>query len=204
MYKQLLQVNYDSWFQFGSGCIQSQLLKILLFILQAQDWSSLLLGNQPDRTDLRGKVAKKFNPDPLNQRGSLCFGTYLSMAADVIAAAQFSLFVLIQDQLPYNAQVFIRFSTQEKFTYQPLQQLAFVCAGVAVSYCRYCATDVASERLLGITPTYVGTCHITQYPRFRRTMATVSSHVVTDIYLGSEFSSQRVFRIVFSASSTYS
>ena len=37
---------------------------------------------------------------------------------------------------------------------------------------------------MGITPTYVGTCHISQFPRFRRTMVVISSHVVSDVYLG--------------------
>lgn len=189
MYKQMLQVNYESWNQFWLQTAQSQVLKVLLFALQAQDWSSRLLGDQLGRTDLRGKLATRFNPDPFNQRGSLCFSTYLAITADVIAAVQFSLFVVVQQLLPYNARVFIDFSTSEPRwddggTYDWLQQLAFVCAGVAIAYCRYCAIDITSGRMFGITPTYVGTCHIAQYPRFRRTMVTVATHVVTDVYVG--------------------
>jgi len=186
IYRQLLQVTYQSWWQFWQMAIQSQVVKVALFGLQSQDWSSHLLGDQPARTDLRGKLAKFFNPDPLNQRGSLCFGSYLMITSDWIAALQFSIFVLVQTLLPYNAEVFINFSTEESGSFVPLQQLAFVCAGVAFSYARYCAIDVVGGRLFGITPTYVGTCHISQYPRFRRTMLVVSSHVCTDVYIGSE------------------
>jgi hypothetical protein len=109
----------------------------------------------------------------------------------VIAAVQFSLFVAVQQLMPYNARVFIDFSASEPRwddggSYDPLQQLAFACAGIAITYFRYCVIDVTSGRMFGITPSYVGTCHIAQYPRFRRTIITVSTHVVTDIYVGRE------------------
>ena len=149
-----------------------------------QDWSAILLGDDLSRSDWRGKIAKHFNPDTLNQRGTLCFNTYIMITADAIAALQFCLFVGVQQALPYNSEVFIEFSTKEAGSYEPLQQLAFVCAGFGLSYARYCATDIVSGRLYGITPTYVGTCHLSQFPRFRRTMVVVSSHVVSDVYLG--------------------
>lgn len=185
VYLQVLQVTYKSWYDFWMVMIWNQLLSLASYGFYVADWGAILRGDAPERRDWRGRLAGFFPADPLNTRGLTCFYAYIDIMANCIAAVQFIVFVLIQALLPYNAPVFIQFSTSIPHdSYEPLQQAAFVCAGLAINYAMYCAMDGWMGWWFGLTPTYVGTSYMTQYPKFGRTMLVVSTHAVTDLYLG--------------------
>ena len=185
VYLQVLQVTYKSWSNFWSAQISAHCVNLASYAFFVADWGAVLRGDAPERKDWRGRLAGFFPADPLNARGLTCFYAYIEIMAKTVAALQFIVFVVIQAQLPYNALVFIQFSDEfPDGSYEPLQQAAFACAGLAIDYAMYCAMDGWMGWWFGFTPTYVGTSHMTQYPRFRRTMLVVSTHAVTDLYLG--------------------
>jgi hypothetical protein len=58
---------------------------------------------------------------------------------------------------------------------------------MGVSSVGFWMTDIYSSRRYSLSPTFIGTCHMKQYPRFVRAMVVVATHVLTDVYLGMLF-----------------
>ena len=185
MYNALLLVQLESWDECFLLIGQNQLNRFILFTLGMVDRPSLLSCGNPDRRDCAGELARKLPADPLNQRGATCLNQLMTQYGDQVALITHCTFLFAQTALPpYNTGVFQLFATKEK---KLVQQLAFAFTNAGGGMLGFWAIDTYSSWAYTLSPTFVGTCHVKQYPRFVRTMVVVATHVITDVYLGMLF-----------------
>ena len=168
------------------------LLTVLKFCAKMRDWHSV------EQKRAAGRLAARLlSRNLLERRGQVCFETSLQMTSASIAAVQYLVFLSVLrlnglfytppdagvDDWAGNVYVFpyLRDSL-EAAAFK--QQVMYVLASWLSEYLLFVCIDAVSGKLFQITPSYVGSCHLKDYPRYSRTILCLAAHIVSDVYLG--------------------
>ena len=194
IFRQSLFVNITDWTSFFSFYLTNALSYVVGFFVPMSEKLHNVADHQIKRhfadssagiCCLSFLVGRVVNEDLLHQRGILCFRAYLKNRAVNIASFQYAVFVVFIGITGINEKVFVNFSEAAGFDLG--QQLLFVLIAKLLDYANFTLTNMLCQSKYEITPTYVGNCHLKQYPRVRRSLFVLAAHIVSDVYLGMVF-----------------
>jgi hypothetical protein len=98
---------------------------------------------------------------------------------------QYAGFILFVGVTGHNVRIFVNFSEESEFNLS--QQLLFVGIAWGLDALNYMGTNILCKRAYDITPFYVGSALLKQYPNTRRRVLYVAAHIISDVYLGMVF-----------------
>ena len=194
IFRQSLFVNITDWTSFFSFYLTNALSYVVGFFVPMSEKLHNVADHQIKRhfadssagiCCLSFLVGKVVEPDLLHQRGILCFRAYLKNRALNIASFQYAVFAVFIGITGINEKVFVNFSEAAGFDLG--QQLLFVLIAKLLDYANFTLTNMLCQSKYEITPTYVGNCHLKQYPRVRRSLCMIAAHIISDVYLGMVF-----------------
>jgi len=188
IFRQSLFVNITDWESFASFYLTNSLSYVIGFVVPMSEKAhnvASAMKTTGEGTCWSAVAHAMFHPDLLHQRGSLCFKAYLKNRANTIASLQYATFILFVGLSGHNAKVFLNFSDGAEFDLQ--QQLLFVLIAWILDFINYTLTNMMCTRAYDITPFYVGTACLKQYPRTRRALFFIAAHIISDVYLGMVF-----------------
>jgi hypothetical protein len=110
------------------------------------------------------------------------------------AVARYIVFLLLLKAFPKNVPLFPSYAEVINEQNDPdnehlfRQQIFFTGLALGIESVFYMATNQLSRiAKLPCTPSYVGLCHLREFPRYKLSIVLIGGHIVSDVYLGMIF-----------------
>ena len=136
-------------------------------------------------------LAEEFEHDLLHHRGIMCCTAFLKKSAKQVALVQYMIFILVLNYTSLNVEVFPIFSKEANFNFE--HQALFVAIAWGFDFVVYELTNVVCKQMFDITPLYVGTALLEEYPRLRLSFLIIAAHIISDVYLSMVFAMEGGF-----------